>query len=119
MRGFFNVLNLFAQSTGSVYTTYYEDVKAELYKLFYKYEKKFGAARSQRIAQPSNHFGKRKQEWGRIFGDSGVVGPPPATTSSSSSSVPARSKLLVYMDSDNVTSYEDNFDILLGGVTIN
>jgi hypothetical protein len=50
MRGFFNILNLLAQSTGSMYTTYYEDVKAELYKLFNKYERKFGAARSQRVA---------------------------------------------------------------------
>jgi hypothetical protein len=41
------------------------------------------------------------------------VGPPPTTTSSSSSSVPARSKLSVYLDSGNVTSYEDDFDILL------
>jgi hypothetical protein len=93
MRGFFNVLNLLAEVTGSEYNTYYVDVKAELYKLFNKYESKFGAARSQRVAQPSNHAGKRKQAWGRIFEGSGVVGPPPSTTSSSSTSVSARSKL--------------------------
>jgi hypothetical protein len=61
-------------------------VKTELYKLFNKYERKFGTARSQRVTQPSNHTGKRKQAWGRIFGGAGVVGPSPATTSSSSTS---------------------------------
>jgi len=61
MRGFFNVLNLLAESTSSEYSTYYVDVKTELYKLFNKYKSKFGAARSQRVAQPSNHIGKRKQ----------------------------------------------------------
>jgi hypothetical protein len=61
MRGFFNVLNLLAEATGSEYTTYYANVKTELYKLFNKYEIKFGAAKSQRVAQLSNHAGKRKQ----------------------------------------------------------
>jgi hypothetical protein len=46
MRYFFNVMNLLAEATGSEYTTYYVDVKAELYKLFNKYEIKFGVAKS-------------------------------------------------------------------------
>jgi hypothetical protein len=96
-----------------VYIVYYVDVKDELYKLFSKYETKYGAARSQRVAQPSINSGKRKQTWGRIFGGSSVVGPPPATTSSSSVSASGRSELSAYFDSDCVTSYEDDFDILL------
>jgi hypothetical protein len=60
MRGFFNVLNLLADATSSVYTLYYDDVKAELYKLFQKYERKYGAARSQRVAQLANQSGRRK-----------------------------------------------------------
>jgi hypothetical protein len=85
-----------------------------LSKLFTKYETKFGAVRAQRAAQPSIHTGKRKQAWGRIFGDSssGVVGPPPSSTPSASSSS-AICELSAYLDSDNVTSYEDDFDILL------
>ncbi|XP_066341356.1 zinc finger BED domain-containing protein DAYSLEEPER-like [Miscanthus floridulus] len=75
MRGFFNVLQLLGEYTGSKYSSYYADVKTELYKLFNKYESKFGAARSQRVAQPSHH--------------------------------------IAYLDSDNVTSYEDDFDLLL------
>jgi hypothetical protein len=113
MRGFYNVLNLLAEATGSVYTTYYDDVKAELYKLFDKYDRKFGAARNQRIAQPSNPSGRRGLSWGRIFGDSGVVGPPPGSATPSCSSASARSELSVYLDSDNVTLYDDTFDILL------
>ena len=87
-----------------------------MYKLFTKYENKFGAARSQRVAQPSAQSGKKKQAWGRIFGGrggsgSGVVGPPPSSTSCSSSS--AVSELSAYLDSDCVTAYDDDFDILL------
>jgi len=52
MRGFFNVLQLLGECTGTDYMSYYADVKTELYKLFNKYEWKFGAARSQRAPQP-------------------------------------------------------------------
>ena len=55
MRGFFNVLQLLGEYTGFEYNSYYADVKTELYKLFNKYENKFGAAKSQRVAQPSHH----------------------------------------------------------------
>jgi hypothetical protein len=117
MRGFFNVLQLLGECTGSENNSYYADVKTELYKLFNKYENKFGTARSQRVAQPSTHTGKKKQAWGRIFGGrggsgSGVVGPPPVSASSSSYTS-AVCELLAYLDSDNVTFYENNFDILL------
>jgi len=114
MRGFFNVLQLLAKYTGSEYSSYYAEVKTEIYKLFNKYENKFGAARSQRAAQLSSHTGKKKQAWGRIFGDggTGVVGPSPAYIPTLSSSAVV-CELSVYLDSDNVTDYEDDFDILL------
>ena len=107
------MLQLLGEYTGSEYSSYYADIKTELYKLFNKYESKFGAARSQRVVQPSHHIGKKKQAWERIFGrGSGVVGPSPlAATSSSSTSVV--SELSAYLDSDNVISYEDDFDLLL------
>ena len=50
MRGLFRVLKLLKESTGCDYTSYYADVKTKIYKLFNKYERKFGAARSQRVA---------------------------------------------------------------------
>ena len=113
MKGFFNVLQLLANTTGASYSAYYGDVKSELYKLIAKYETKFGAARSQRVPQPSAHSGKKKQAWAKIFADntgSGVVGPPPVSSSSSSSAI---SELSAYLDSDCVTAYDDDFDLLL------
>ena len=50
MRDLFRVLKLLKESTGCNYTSYYADVKTEIYKLFNKYERKFGAAWSQRVA---------------------------------------------------------------------
>ena len=50
----------------------------------------------------------------KIFGEhasSGVVGPPPVSSSSSSSG--AVSELSAYLDSDYVTAYDDDFDLLL------
>jgi hypothetical protein len=116
IKGFFNVLELLAQHTGSSYSLYYGDVKAELYRLFYKYEQKFGgAARTQRVSQPSAHCGKRKQAWGRIFGGPGASpgsGCSPSSSSTSSGSG-ITSELSAYLDSDPVTCYEESFDILL------
>ena len=115
MRGLFNVLQLLKEYTGCDYSSYYADVRTKIYKLFNKYERKFGAARSQRAAQPASHTGKKKQAWGRIFGSpgSGIVGPSPASAPTSSTSDSVMCELTVYVDSDNVTAYEDDFDLLL------
>jgi hypothetical protein len=92
-------------------------VKTEIYKLFNKYERKFGAARSQRPAQSAMASGKKKQAWGRIFGgpgSSGVVDPSPTSACTSSQfAFAAGCELIAYLDSDNVTTYEDDFDLLL------
>jgi len=96
------------------HTSYYADVKTKIYKLFNKYERKFDAARSQRVAQPTSHTGKRKQAWERIFGGPGsVVGPSPACAPTLSSSASTANELSIYLDSDNFTAYEDDFDLLL------
>jgi hypothetical protein len=55
------VLQLLHESTGNDYSTYYADVRTELHKLFAKYQRKFGVARSQRVTHPANHIGKKKQ----------------------------------------------------------
>ena len=65
IKGFYNVLQLLAQCTSSEYSAYYVEVKTGIYKLFYQYEIKFGAARSQWAAQPSNHTGKKKTSMGK------------------------------------------------------
>jgi hypothetical protein len=54
LRGFYKVLQLLHENTGSDYNMYYADVKTEIHKLFDKYERKFVAGRSQRVTQPSN-----------------------------------------------------------------
>jgi hypothetical protein len=110
MKGFYNVLDLLGKATGCSYSLYYGEVKDEMFKMFGKYEDKFGAARSQRPAVPSAHAGKREQAWGRIFGG---PGDSPACSPTSSSTPSAVSELSAYLDSDPVTCYEESFDILL------
>ena len=83
MRGLFNVLVILKENLGVDYSSYYASVKTELYKLFAKYDNKFGAAKNRRAAHPGGQTGKRKQAWGRIFGGpeaSGVIGPSPTPT---------------------------------------
>jgi hypothetical protein len=93
-------------------------VKTKIFKLFNKYKEKFCLARSQRrAAQPASNIGKRKQVWEIIFGGpgaSGVVGPSSAFAPTPSLSASAATcELSAYVDSDNVTVYEDEFDLLL------
>jgi hypothetical protein len=113
MRGLFNVLVILKENLGVDYSSYYASVKIKLYKLFAKYDSKFGAAKNRRAAHPAGQIGKRKQAWERIFrgpGASGVIGPSPTPTSSAAS---VGCELTAYLDSDNVTAYEDDFDLLL------
>jgi hypothetical protein len=72
MRGLYNVLGLLSQSNNYNYSTYFADVKTELYKLYAKYETKFGAARPSRTTHQLGMIGKRKQAWGKIFGGTGA-----------------------------------------------
>ena len=60
MRGLFNVLQLLKETSSCEYSSYYADVKNEIYKLFNKYERKFGATRSQRATHPASHTCKKK-----------------------------------------------------------
>ncbi|XP_066384513.1 zinc finger BED domain-containing protein RICESLEEPER 2-like [Miscanthus floridulus] len=118
LRGLFNVLVILKENIGVDYNKYYADVKTEIYKLFAKYDSKYGSTRSQRPVHPAVNSGKRKQAWGRIFGGPGssaVVGhPPPASVSTSTQSAASVAcELTTYLDSDNVTAYEDDFDLLL------
>ena len=69
------------------------------------------------VAQSASHTGKKKQTQEIIFGgpgSSGVVGPFPASAPTPSLSASAAAcELSAYLDSDNVTAYEDDFDLLL------
>jgi hypothetical protein len=99
MKGLLGVLDLLAVATCSSYSSYYAEVKDEMYKMFIKYEEKFGgAARSQRQSQPTVPSGKRKQVWGRIFG-----GPGASVGCSSTTYSAVVSELTAYLDGDTVT----------------
>jgi hypothetical protein len=50
MRGLFNVMVILKENIGVDYSSYYAVVKTELYKLFAKYDSKFGAAKTKRHA---------------------------------------------------------------------
>jgi hypothetical protein len=49
------------------YSLYYTCVKSELSTMFNKYDLKFGAVRQQ-VPPPPSVIGKRKQNWGLIYG---------------------------------------------------
>jgi hypothetical protein len=46
MSGLFSFLQIMQDKTGSNYSSYYTDVKTEIFKLFNKYEEKFNSTRS-------------------------------------------------------------------------
>jgi hypothetical protein len=60
LRGLFNVLQILKENIGVDYRLYYANIKTKIYKLFAKYDRKFGAARTQRPAHPASHIGKKK-----------------------------------------------------------
>jgi hypothetical protein len=72
MRGFHNVLELFSQTIGTDYSSYFSEVRTELYKLYNKNENRFGVVRSQRHSQAGGSTGKKKIAWGKIFGAPGT-----------------------------------------------
>ncbi|XP_072147154.1 zinc finger BED domain-containing protein RICESLEEPER 2-like [Setaria viridis] len=109
VRGFHNVLQLLSQIVGVDYSSYFTEVRTELHKLFNKYKNKFGVVRSQRPAQPSAATGKKRTSWGEIFGGPGSCGSP---VLSSTPPISPASELSSYLDSDSITCYDDEFNIL-------
>lgn len=111
MRGFQNVLQLLSQTIGSDYSSYFSEVRTELYKLFNKYETKFGGARLQRTSQPAGPTGKKRTAWGKIYGATASDSSTPLV-SASAPTIAAVSKLSSYLDSDTVTCFNDDFNII-------
>jgi hypothetical protein len=106
MRGLYNDLELLSQSNYYNYSTYFADVKTELYQLYAKYETKFGAARPSRTTHQSGMTGMRKHAWGKILGGIGASRSSTASGSSCSSGPGAGlCELIVYLDSDNVAAH--------------
>jgi hypothetical protein len=88
-----------------------------MYRLFAKYEQKFGAARSERPPMPHAGPGKRKQAWGKICAD-----PIASSTYSPASFSPSGSggvnELSAYLDSDPIKDWGSPLTYYYGGVTI-
>jgi len=61
IRGFHNVLQILSQIIGVDYSNYFSEVRTELYKLYNKYENKYGAVRLQRPSNILGSTGKKKQ----------------------------------------------------------
>jgi hypothetical protein len=114
MRGFHNVLQILSQTISFDYSNYYNEVRTELYKLYNKYETKFGSVRGQRN-QAAASTGKKFAAWGKIYG--APTAPPSSSTplSSTPSSAPAIavvSELASYLYSDTVTCFDDEFNLM-------
>jgi len=114
IRGFHNVLQLLSQTISVDYSSYFTEVRAELYKLYNKYENKFGIVRLQRPSNISRSTSKKKPTWGKIFGAPGTSTSGSSTTLASTSSpvVSSVSELASYLDSDTIICFGNDFDIL-------
>ncbi|CAN6374124.1 unnamed protein product, partial [Urochloa humidicola] len=133
MRGLTNALVLLSNLTGTDYSPYLTEVRAELYDMFNKYDAKFGAVRMQRPVQPVG-AGRKKTAWGKIYGSgpsdsssfgsgsSTSVSTPPSLTRRTSASTLLQaattgaaalgSELSSYLDSDTVNQFDDDFNII-------
>lgn len=111
MRGFHNVLQLLSQTVAVDYSSYFTEVRIELYKLFNKYENKFGAVRTQRSSQPTAATGKKRTACGKIFGGPGPSGSCGSPVLSSTPPISPAFELSFYLDNDTITCYDDDFNI--------
>jgi hypothetical protein len=68
MRGFHNILRILSGLTGTDYSAFFSIVRSELTAMFNKYDAKFGAVKLQRPPPTTYVTGKRKQQWGWIYG---------------------------------------------------
>ena len=137
LRGFNRVLSILAGVTHHDYSGYLTLVRAQLTEVFNKYEAKFGAVPSVRPSQ-TTRTGKKRTNWGMIYGDDDddLFSTPIGGTGSSSNPTPsaslfrhtsasallqaasncaslgAGSELSAYLDSDTVQKYDDDFNLL-------
>jgi hypothetical protein len=114
LRGFNSALQFLSNVTFTDYSDYYNNVCTELSNVFPKYDSKFGGTRLQRATQ-SVSTSKVKFAWGKIYGTSssntGTTTTSVGHTSSPSNFCPV-SELSMYVDSDPITVFDDDFGIL-------
>jgi hypothetical protein len=138
IRGLNNALVLLDNLSGTNYSAYLTEVRAEFSTMFNKYDTKFGAVRMQRPSHPISSS-KKKTVWGKIFGSDSVGAAPsnfeiasgndtsPSTpsplfrrtsasallqTTSTGDGLGIGSALIFYLDSDTVDQFDDDFNIM-------
>jgi hypothetical protein len=123
MRGYHKALTLISNLTSTDYANYYESVRAQLTIVFTNYDLRFGGQNPHRKQAPLAGARKKRKAWGKIYGSNAVGGisdpsstPKPCTahssTSTSSFLFESQSELMSYLDSDPVSKYDDDFNIL-------
>ena len=116
MRGFNKLLVRLASLTGTNYCNVPIEVRSKLSKIFQLYEAKFGDTRLRANQHPTSlGSGKKKMAWDDIYGDDDYdgefsVGRRPG--SSSISTAASTSELASYLDSDTITEFDEDFNVL-------
>ena len=116
MRGFNKLLVRLASLTGTNYCNVPIEVRSKLSKIFQLYEAKFGDTRLRANQHPTSlGSGKKKMAWDEIYGDDNYdgefsVGRRPG--SSSISTAASTSELASYLDSDTITEFDEDFNVL-------
>jgi hypothetical protein len=118
LRGFHKALSIIFNLTDNDYVNYYDYVRSELTTVFTKYDLRFGGQVSHRKQVSVAGSGKKRKAWGKIYGSDAVgeVSDPSSTseplTLEPSLMFDSQSELLAYLDSDPVSEYDDDFNIL-------
>lgn len=111
MRGFHKLLLRLASLTGTDYSRFPQSIHAKLTKTFQLYECKYGDTllRGQHVLA-SGSESKAKEAWDDIYGDDDIVqGSSSTPIASTAASI---SELSSYLDSDTVTQFGADFNIL-------
>ena len=111
IRDFHNVIQLLSWIIDVDYSSYFSEVRNELYKLYNNNVNEFGAVRLHMPSQPSGSTSKKNTGWGKIFGAPSGSCSSPVLASPPPPAIAYVSKLSAYMDNDTVTYYDD-FNIL-------
>ena len=109
MRCFSSAMQVLSNLISTDHSSYFTVVHSELHNMFAKYESKYGELRLHRPAQALN-TNKRKTTWGKIYGSSDAD--PTSTSASASNFGPHVSEQLMNTDSDPITMFDDDFDLL-------
>jgi hypothetical protein len=118
LRGFHKALSIISNLTDNDYANYYDSVRSELTIVFTKYDLRLGGQVSHQKQVNVAGSGKKRKAWGKIYGSDAVGGvsdpssTPEPLTPKPSLMFDSQSELLTYLDSDPVSEYDDDFNIL-------